>query len=326
MDEGKEELRVDIIRDELARTGLSIQDVASVIRSAYDGETATEIKRIDEDEDIDVVVKLPEEARRRETIDRIFITNTRGDRVPLSRVAKFSKGIGPLFVLRYGGKRAVTVTADIDTDINTSQAINALLAGWIEEELKKHPGVTHKFGGEEEDRVKSVGSLIKAMILSGLIIYLLIATLFQSFGQPFIVMSVIPFSFIGVFFTLLIHRLPLSILVMVGMTGLMGVVVNNSILMVEAINRIKKTISDPIEGVVHAAVTRLRPIFLTTITTFFGIIPLGYGIGGKEPFLEHVALIFGWGLAFTSVITIFLVPSLYAMYHTLLRKIIGVRP
>ncbi|PCI35986.1 MAG: hypothetical protein COB53_10555 [Elusimicrobia bacterium] len=151
------------------------------------------------------------------------------------------------------------------------------------------------------------------MALACLVIYTLMATLFNSFVKPIIVMSVIPFAFIGVFLTLLMHGLPLSMLVLIGLTGLMGVVVNNSILLVEAMDRLKHERPDLRFNarVIEAGRQRLRPIVLTSVTTFFGVAPLGYGIGGREPFLEHVALTFGWGLLFTAIVTLYLVPTMY---------------
>ncbi|MFH2204790.1 MAG: efflux RND transporter permease subunit [Elusimicrobiota bacterium] len=152
------------------------------------------------------------------------------------------------------------------------------------------------------------------MAIACIVIYILLATLMGSFLLPVVIMSIIPFAFIGVFLTLLLHGLPLSMLVLIGLAGLMGVVVNNSILLVEAIIRLAKELPDLTltERLVEAGRQRLRPIILTSVTTFFGVAPLGYGIGGSEPFLEHVALTFGWGLLFTAVIALFLVPTVYA--------------
>jgi len=194
LDEGKEELRVEIIREEATRAGLSVREIASVVRAAYSGEIVTEIKRVEEDEDIEVVVKLPESEMRDETFKKLFVTNTRGDRVPILRLAHLSKGKGLLSILRTDGKRTVKVIGDIDPEMTTSDEVNTTLLKWLDEILLGYPGVEYSVGGEQKDMIDSRESLIKAMIIAGLIIYVLIATLFQSFGQPFIVMSVIPFG------------------------------------------------------------------------------------------------------------------------------------
>ena len=312
---GKEELLLNVDVPAVARAGLTPSRVAQVVRAAFDGEIATEIQRADAEEDIEVLVKLPESARgRRDTIERTRITNPRGHLVPLSQLVTTKEGKGYLFIPRAEGKRTITVQADLDQEITSSQIISKKLAVFLDERTASLPGTRWEFVGEEKDRVESVASLLKAMALACIVIYTLMATLFNSFVLPVIVMSVIPFAFIGVFITLLLHGLPLSMLVLIGLTGLMGVVVNNSILLVEAMGRLKTEMPHLAfnERVVEAGRQRLRPIVLTSVTTFFGVAPLGYGIGGREPFLEHVALTFGWGLLFTAVITLYLVPTMYA--------------
>ncbi len=311
---GKEELLLEVDVPAVARAGLSPSRVAQVVRAAFDGEIATEIQRADAEEDIEVLVKLPESARgRRDTIERTRITNPRGHLVPLSQLVSTKKGKGYLFIPRAEGKRTITVQADLDQEITSSQIVSKKMAAFLDAEVAKRPGTRWEVVGEEKDRVESVASLLRAMALACIVIYTLMATLFNSFLKPIIVMSVIPFAFIGVFLCLLMHGLPLSMLVLIGLTGLMGVVVNNSILLVEAMDRLKSERPELAfnDRVVEAGRQRLRPIMLTSVTTFFGVSPLGYGIGGREPFLEHVALTFGWGLLFTAIITLFLVPTMY---------------
>jgi multidrug efflux pump subunit AcrB len=312
---GKEELLLQVDVPAVARAGLTPSRVAQVVRAAFDGEIATEIQRADKEEDIEVLVKLPESARgRSDTIERTRITNPRGNLVPLSQLVSTKKGKGYLFIPRAEGKRTITVQADLDQEVTTSQIVSQKLAAFLEEKVPTVPGARWEFVGEEKDRVESLQSLIQAMALACLVIYTLMATLFNSFVLPVIVMSVIPFAFIGVFLTLLLHGLPLSMLVLIGLTGLMGVVVNNSILLVEAMGRLKTEMPHLAfhDRVVEAGRQRLRPIVLTSVTTFFGVAPLGYGIGGREPFLEHVALTFGWGLVFTAGVTLYLVPTMYS--------------
>ncbi|MEE8424923.1 MAG: efflux RND transporter permease subunit, partial [Elusimicrobiota bacterium] len=313
---GKEELRLRVNNDAVARSGLSPSVVASVVRAAYDGAIATKIRRADKDEDIEVVVKLPEAARASpDTLKSLRITNPRGLRIPLSQLISEKKGTGFYAIPHADGKRAITISADLDQQTTSSQIESAAIARFLDELLKDIPGVRYEFVGEEKDRVESVASLRKAMLVASLVIFTLLASLMGSFFLPLVVMSIIPFAFVGVFLTLLLHGLPLSMLVLIGLAGLMGVVVNNSILLVETVGRLAEEQPDLKfhERLVEAGRQRLRPIVLTSVTTFFGVAPLGYGIGGREPFLEHVALTFGWGLVFTACITVFLVPTVYAI-------------
>lgn len=315
-EEGKEELRLVIDRDLAARAGISISEIAQVVRAAFEGEKTTVIKRAELDEDIQVLVKLPESARKDpSTLKKVKVSNSRGRLIPLSQLARFENQKSLLAIQRSEGKRAITVNAELDQKITSSAEVNKNLGKFLKELFKDYPGYKFIFYGEEKDRIESMRSLLKAMGVAVLLNYMLLATLFQSFARPFIILSVVPFAFIGVFLTLLLHGLPLSILVLIGLTGLIGVVVNNSILMVDTIHGMRQEHGDKSldEILVQSAVQRLRPILLTSVTTFLGVLPLGYGIGGKEPFLQHVALTFGWGLLFAAGVTLFLVPSLYAL-------------
>lgn len=315
LDEGKPEILLAVDREQAARAGVSPAVISQAVRAAFNGETATEIKRSDVEEDIEVRVKFPEEARRREdTLGRVDVAAPGGRLVPLDTLVHVRKDVGLLSIVRRDGKRTIRVTGDVKREAASAPEVARKVAGFLDQKLQAHPEVTYEFGGEEKERVESLDSLKKAMVVAILVIYILLASLFQSFVQPFIILSILPFAFVGVFLTLLLHGLPLSMLVLIGLTGLMGVVVNNSILIVEAIRREHHYIQSApsIAIVVKACRTRLRPILLTSFTTFFGVLPLGYGIGGNEPFLAHTALTFGWGLVFCSVITLFLVPVVYA--------------
>ena len=313
---GKEELLLKVDTGAVARAGISPAAVARSVRAAFDGAIATEIQRADKDEDIEVLVKLPESARGSpDTLDKIRITTPRGRLVPLSQLITRKKGTGYFVIPHSQGKRTITVTGDVDQDQTSSYQISAKLREFLNKQVAENRDIRWEFVGEEQDRIKSVASLTRAMAIACIVIYTLLATLMGSFALPVVIMSIIPFAFIGVFLTLLIHGLPLSMLVLIGLTGLMGVVVNNSILLVEAIVRLESEMPDLTlpERLIEAGRQRLRPIILTSVTTFFGVAPLGYGIGGREPFLEHVALTFGWGLLFTAIITLFLIPTFYAL-------------
>ncbi|MFH2201562.1 MAG: efflux RND transporter permease subunit [Elusimicrobiota bacterium] len=312
---GKEEILLTVDMEAIARAGVPPSTVAMVVRSAYDGAIATEIQRADVDEDIEVLVKLPEAARgSKDTLEQIRITTPRGRMVPLSQLIKRTKSSGYFAIPHSEGKRTITVIADVDRDATSSSEVSVALAKVLDELTRQNPDVRWEFVGEEQDRIESVASLRRAMAIACIVIYTLLATLMGSLLLPVVIMSIIPFAFIGVFLTLLLHGLPLSMLVLIGLAGLMGVVVNNSILLVEAILRLaeeRPELTLP-ERLVEAGRQRLRPIILTSVTTFFGVAPLGYGIGGREPFLEHVALTFGWGLLFTAVVSLFLIPTVYA--------------
>ena len=321
---GKQELRAVIDRTATARAGVPISNIALSLRSAFDGETATSLQRPGVEEEIDVQVKLKEPYREtRDSLEKIQLSSRNGTLVPLSKLVRFEEDRGILVINRTNNKRTISITADIDRETTTAGQANGNLDHYLKDLLDNYPGYSYEFFGEEKDSADSVKSLMESMVVCLLVIYMLLATLFQSFARPLILMAVIPFAFVGTFITLLIHGEPLSIVTLVGMTGLMGVVVNNSILIVDTIDRLAKERPDlSLRDIfIEAPIERLRPIFITSISTFFGILPLGYGLGGKEPFLQPPALTFGWGLMFTSIITLFLIPSLCAWTQQMSEKI-----
>jgi len=312
-DEGKEEFRMVVDRGAVARAGIKISQVASVIRSAFDGQEATEIKRVGETEDIKVRVKLPEaDRKKKETLDQITVTTPRGRQVPLMSLVKLEKGKGLLSITRFEGHRTITVKGEVNPAVITSHSVNDQLDDFLKEILKGYPRVQYQFSGERKTQAESMTSLYKAIFIALALIVIVLAALFQSYWDPFIIISVIPFALIGVFLSLLIPGKPLTLLVLIGFTGLTGVVVNNSILMIETFNRLMDQKKMSFEkAVAQGAKDRLRPILLTSISTFFAVMPLGYGIGGKEPFLQDMAYSFGWGLLFCSLVTLFWIPSFY---------------
>ncbi|UCD15047.1 MAG: efflux RND transporter permease subunit, partial [Candidatus Omnitrophota bacterium] len=174
----------------------------------------------------------------------------------------------------------------------------------------KYPGYTLRFSGEAEETLKSVKDLLRAFLIAVLLIFLILATQFNSLVQPFIVMLAIPFGIIGFILAFLIHGEPLSFLGIMGFVGLMGVVVNDSIVLVDFINKRRNHV--PVkEAVVEAGDLRLRPVLITTITTVCGLSTVAYGIGGFDPFLRPMALAISWGLLFATALTLIVVPCVY---------------
>jgi multidrug efflux pump subunit AcrB len=211
------------------------------------------------------------------------------------------------------GKRLLTVTSNIDETVSTSRQVNLEAKQLTEGIISKYPGYSVRFSGENKDTEESMASLGRAFLVGLLIIYMILASLFRSLAQPLIVMSAIPFAVIGVIFAFLLHGQPFSFLAFLGIIGLAGVVVNDSIVLVDCANQLR--IEDPskstFELLMEAGSIRLRAVMLTTVTTVLGLLPTAYGIGGKDPFLVPMALAFGWGLAFATFITLIMVPVFY---------------
>jgi multidrug efflux pump subunit AcrB len=228
-----------------------------------------------------------------------------------------AKGIS--VINRKDWRRLITVTAEIDEKAKgvTSVAVNTLLQKKFSNIEEQFPGYTISYEGEFKDTSESMTSLLKSFIVAALGIYIILVWIFRSLSHPFIIMGVIPLTLTGIIWVFFFHGLPLSFMALLGVVGLAGVVVNDSIVMIDFIRVRRLAGLQPLEAALDAAPKRLRPIFLTTITTFFGLVPTAYGIGGYDPFLVPMALSLSWGLAFGTMITLFATPILYVAFADL---------
>jgi multidrug efflux pump subunit AcrB len=295
---------------------VNIAQIATAINAAFQGAVATKIKRTDEE--VDVRVRFPQEYRNSiDSLNKIYVSNMAGNLIPVSRMATYEKSPGRSAINHLDGKRLLTVAANIDETVTTSQKVNQELKKLAAGIIDKYPGYTMNYGGENKDTEESLASLGRAFLVGLMIIFMVLANLFRSLAQPILVMSAIPFSFIGVIFAFLFHGEYLSFLSFLGIIGLAGVVVNDSIVLVDYANSVRlRDPSMPIFDVLmETGNVRLRAVSLTTVTTVLGLLPTAYGIGGKDPFLVPMALAFGWGLMFASLITLLAVPVFYMMLY-----------
>ncbi|MCS7184464.1 MAG: efflux RND transporter permease subunit [bacterium] len=299
-------VKIKIDRTRLAMAGVGINEVSQAIRAVYGGEKATTIRASN---DINVVVKFKEEFEKNlQTINEIEIPSIAGRLIPLKNIVDIKYEDDFLFIERSFGNRVLKITADIDRKITTSREVNKKLEEFLKNEIKKYPGYTYDFWGEERDRIESVNALIKMMIVAIFINFIVLVALFRSLTAPFVIVTSILFAFAGVFLALLVHGMPISMLSMIAMIGLTGVVINNAILIVDtAIRNIDSGMSK-YDSIINACKARLRPILLTSITTFAGVMPVAYGIGGSDPFLKPLALTFGWGFIFSTIFTLLFTP------------------
>jgi multidrug efflux pump subunit AcrB len=315
-EEGKAELKLNL-KDEARNLGLTLADLARQVRQGFYGEEAQRIQR--GRDDIRVMVRYPEDQRTSlADVENIRIRLPDGTEVPFKQVADVDYGRGYATISRAERRRVVNVTADVDETRANAREINADLAARILPRLiQEYPGLQHRFAGEERERNESFGSLLVTFPLALLAVYALLAVQFKSYLQPLIVMSAIPFGIVGavighiimgfVFMT----TFNLSLLSMLGITALAGVVVNDSLILIDLINRERKEEIALAKIVRDAAARRFRPIMLTTLTTFFGLVPMMLERSLQARFLIPMAISLAFGVMFATMITLFLVPSLY---------------
>ncbi len=318
-EEGKKELRIRINHQIASMTGISVFDVAQTVRTCFKGTVASTIKK--SDEEIDIRVIFPEKYRSTlASVKRIKISNKRGNLIPLERVAHFitkdkqGKEIRGISVRnRNKWKRSIRITAEIDERAKGVSAVqmNMDLMKKFKNITNRYPGLIVEYAGEFKDTQESMQNLFQSFIIAIMVIYFILVVLFRSLRDPLVIMGIIPLTFVGVIWTFFFHGLPFSFLATMGVVGLAGVVVNDSIVFIDFIIKNRARGMEPFEASVKAGGHRLRPIFLTTITTFFGLIPTAYGWGGNDPFLKPMALAMSWGLFVGSFVTLFATPILY---------------
>lgn len=307
---GKEELQLALTP--LAKSlGLSQANIASQVRDAVFGYEAQRIQRgVDE---IKVMVRYPLKDRSSiSDVQDIQITTPRStNTIPLTELANLSFSKSPTSVYRDKLQRAVTVSANIDINTYDVNVIRADLRKFLDEIFARETNVTYNMDGQAESQAETVNSFILGFFFSVLIIYALLAIPFKSFGQPFVVMSIIPLAIVGAILGHYIMNLAFSMLSIMGILGLTGIVVNDSLVLVDYINQQRKKGMALMDAVLTAGETRFRPVILTSLTTFVGLLPLMLNKSTQAQALIPMAVSLGFGIIFATIITLVITPVMY---------------
>ncbi|MFQ5846262.1 MAG: efflux RND transporter permease subunit [Candidatus Methylomirabilales bacterium] len=313
--EGKEEVQITL-RPEARALGLDLGQIARQVQQAFLGVEASTIQR--RDEDVPIVVRFPQAARRHlETVAGMKLTLPSGERVFLRDVARLETAIGTSKIRRDDQKRTITVLADVDTQEANAYQVAAQLKRKFADVGSQFPGYRVVIKGERQEAEESLAALPQISLIALLLIYFLLGSLFKSFSQPLIVMAAIPFALDGVVIGHLLMGEPLSFLSMMGLVALAGVVVNDSLILVDFINRARHEGMPRDEAILQSGVARLRPVLLTTITTVGGLMPLAFFASGQARFLSPMAISVVWGLSFATILTLILIPCLCAILDDL---------
>lgn len=307
---GAEEIQLKI-KSEAELLGLTQQDLARQVRQAFYGEEAQRIQR--GRDEVRVMVRYPREGRASiADLHNMRIRTPSGDEVPFEAVAEAQYGSSYSTIRRVERKRAVSITADIDPDkVQSGEVIQKIENEFMPELLKKYPGVSFGLQGaslEGEQLQRDIGM---AFLSALFFIYVLLAIPLKSYLQPFIIMSVIPFGFIGAVVGHLIWGQSLSMMSLFGLVALAGVVINDGIVLVDFVNDARLRGIELISAVVQSCRQRFRAILLTTLTTFFGLFPIMFETGLQAQYIKPMALALAFGVLFGTVVTLFLIPSLY---------------
>ncbi|AQT70001.1 Multidrug transporter MdtB [Anaerohalosphaera lusitana] len=307
---GKDEIKLSLTSQ--GRTlGLTLADLASQVRQGFYGEEAQRIQR--GRHDIRVMVRYPYEERTSlEDIETMRIRLPDNTEIPFQTVANVEYGQGYATIQRADRMRVVNVTADVDETVANANEINENLGRNVLPELiAKHPGLKWRYAGEKREMQDSFGTMFAAFPIALLAIYALLAVQFKSYVQPVIVMSAIPFGIVGAVLGHLLMGFNLSLLSFFGIIALSGIVVNDSLIMIDLINRERGEGIKLMQVIKDAVTRRFRPILLTTMTTFLGLVPMMLEQSLQARFLIPMAVSLAFGVAFATMITLILVPSLY---------------
>ncbi len=290
--------------------GLTAQSIASQIRSSIYGLEA--FKQQYGVNEVTIRLRLPEEERKSQyDLNNLIIKTPSGQEVLLEDVVSFNEGRAYTQIKRRNGRRTIQVEADVDPPSQTNRIIDTIKADALPKLKQRYQGLNYSFEGRQAEIRDSVESLIYGLIAVLLVIFALIAILFGSYTQPLMVMIAIPFSAIGAIIGHLIMGYSLSILSLFGLMALTGVVVNDSIVLIEFANRSLRQKTEILEALLTASVRRFRPIILTTMTTFVGLAPMIFETSRQAKFLIPMALSLGFGILFATMITLVLIPALY---------------
>lgn len=312
----KQEFQIVIDQKRASEFGLTTSQVLSAVRIAFDGQTVTSFRT--GDDEIDVKLQLPRNLQGDKTyLEKIRITTPQGGTVALSSVAKIVKKDVPQMITRNNQTREVQITSDVSGRDLAS----------ISKEIKERintinlpDGYSVDMGGQSQEMMESFVQLGLAMLLSIILVYMVMAGQFESLFTPFVIMFSIPPTFIGVVIGLLLTGKTMSVMAIIGYILLIGIVVNNAIVLIDYVIQLRKEGMDRDEAVLKAGPIRLRPILMTTLATILAILPLAFGGGAGNESQAPMAIVVAFGLSFSTLITLVLIPVVYCWFDDIGKK------
>ena len=315
-DMGKPELKVKIDREKASSLGLTMSQITETVRVAFYGKIATLYREAGEE--YDIFIRYREEDRKTlQDLKSLTIKTTTGKFIKLGNVAKITQEVGPLEIERRDQERLVSVGANV-----YGRSIGKVAAD-LKEKMKRleiPSGFIVRFAGDVEEQRTAFGDLGILLMLGILLVYMVMAAQFESLLDPFVIMFSVPFAFVGVVWALLLTNITLSIMSFIGLIMLMGIVVNNAIVLVSYINILRARGYSMMDAVTLGGKNRLRPVLMTTFTTLFAMLPLALSRGEGAEMWNPLGITIIGGLSVSMLITLILVPTLYAIVEQRVRK------
>lgn len=291
--------------------GLTEAQLGSTLRSSFFGAEAQRLQR--GRHEVRTYVRLPEDERSNEMdLNRLTLIGANGGEIPLTSAVQWDQGYAYKEINRLDGRRILNVTAEVDEQIaNGNEILSELAKEALPQLLEKYPGLRYRFAGAQESRRESVQAMGQGFLLSLVAMFALMGIAFKSYTQPILILLTVPFGIVGAIWGHMVMGMDLSLMSMFGMVALAGVVVNDSLVLIDAINSRTDEGSTPFEAVNDGAARRFRPILLTSLTTFLGLIPMLLEKSLQARFLIPMAVSLGIGVLFATLITLIIIPAAY---------------
>ncbi len=304
------------IRPEAESLGLSTTDIGRQLRNSFYGAEALRQQRARNE--VKVMVRLPKREREsEEDIEEFLVTTPGGGELPLREAAEIKRGNAYTVINRADLRRVVSVTAEVDPPSLAARILQDLEADTLPRIIARYPGLDYSLEGEQREFNEAMGSLYFNFLLAVLAIYAMLAIPLRSYIQPAIVMISIPFGVVGAVLGHMLMGYDLSLISMMGIVALSGVVVNDSLILIDFLNARRREGNTPFEAAMEAGQRRFRPIILTSLTTFLGLAPMIFETSIQAKFLIPMGISLGYGILFATGIALVLVPSLYLIVEDL---------
>ncbi len=310
MEEPRPEYQIEFDREKLAFYGLNTSTASNFVRNRINGLIASAYR--EDGDEYDIVVRYAETFRESiESIENILIYNNQGRAIRVKDIGKVTEYTSPPFIERENRQRVVKITSALYKASITDVVKNI----WAEiDKLEVPSGVGIDIGGDAEEQQESFADLLTLLLLVVLLVYIVMATQFESLRSPFIIMLTMPFAFTGVFVALWITGETLNLISMIGAVMLVGIVVKNGIVLVDYTNLMRDRGLALSHAVLVSGRSRLRPVLMTTLTTMLGMLPLAIGIGEGSEMWRPMGIAIIGGLGFSTIITLVLIPVVYIIF------------
>ena len=317
---GSPELRIRLNQERASALGVDVRSIGTYIRARFDNIPAGLF--FEKNEQIDIVVRFASsDSKRFENLEQLLIPTDDGRLVPLSSVATIELDNSLGTIRRVEGKREITVTANAIDSIDLKQVNEQVKLLWQQSLSERYPDVSFSVGGEFDDFSTLIFDILRVFVLGIFLMYLILGTQFNSYSQPLLILFSVPFAFIGVVLYLFVSGTPLSTTVIYSAVALAGIAVNDAIVLISFINELRAEGKSVAEAVKEAAQTRLRPIILTSLTTIVGLLPTAIGVGGYSVVWSPMASTIIFGLLFSTLTALFIIPMLYGTIYDKKKRI-----